>query len=226
MVVEVVTTVVKNTVMPQSLGLMNLFYYLALQRVPMGIVVAIEFLGPLAVAIAASHRPRDFLWVLLALTGLVLLLPVQAGTASLDLVGVGFALLAGTGWALYIVFGTRAGAGHGLRSVALGMIIGAVVVLPIGGAVAGKAMLNPGALPLALAVAILSSALPYVLEMYAMTRMPTRAFGIFMSVEPAIAALFGLALLGERLTLLQVIAIGCVMFASFGSALSSARTGA
>jgi len=209
-----------------ALGLMNLFYYLALERVPMGIVVAIEFLGPLAVAIGASHRPVDFLWVLLALTGLVLLLPLQGGAAALDLVGICYALLAGVGWALYIVFGTRAGAGHGLRSVALGMIVAAAIVLPIGAGVAGKALLNVSALPLALAVAVLSSALPYVLEMYAMTRMPTRAFGIFMSVEPAIAALFGLALLGERLSPLQGVAIGCVMLASFGSALSSARSGA
>ena len=206
-----------------SLGLMNLFYYLALERVPMGIVVAVEFLGPLAVAIAASHRAIDFLWVLLAIVGLVLLLPLQGGGAALDLAGLGFALIAGLGWGLYIVFGTRVGADHGGRSVALGMVIGALVVLPIGGSIAGRAMFNVAALPLALAVAILSSALPYVLEMYAMTRMPTRVFGIFMSVEPAIAALFGFALLGEHLTLLQQAAIGCVMLASFGSAAASSR---
>jgi inner membrane transporter RhtA len=209
-----------------SMGLMNLFYYLALARVPMGVVVAIEFLGPLAVAIFNSHRPLDFLWALFAVTGLVLLLPFGAGAAQPDLIGLGYALLAGAGWALYIVFGTRAGLGHGVRSVALGMIVAAVVVAPVGAAAAGPAMLKLAALPLGLAVAVLSSALPYVLEMQAMTRMPTRVFGIFMSVEPAIAALFGFALLGERLTPLQCTAIGCVMLASFGSALCSTRTAA
>jgi inner membrane transporter RhtA len=209
-----------------ALGLMNLFYYLALARVPMGVVVAIEFLGPLAVAIVHSHRPIDFLWALLAVIGLVLLLPFGAGAAHPDLLGLGYALLAGVGWALYIVFGTRAGLGHGVRSVALGMIAAAVVVVPVGVVAAGPALLNLRALPLGLAVAVLSSALPYVLEMQAMTRMPTRVFGIFMSVEPAIAALFGFALLGERLTALQCTAIGCVMLASFGSALSSTRAAA
>lgn len=207
-----------------ALGLMNLFYYLALQRVPMGIVVAIEFLGPLAVAIAASRRALDFLWALLAAAGLALLLPLRGGTGSLDPIGLGFALLAGVGWASYIVFGTRAGADHGARGVALGMIVGAVVVLPVGavfgGGALGAAVLDGRVLPLALAVAVLSSALPYVLEMYAMQRIPTQTFGILMSLEPAIAALFGLMLLGERLTPLQDIAIGCVMAASLGSALA------
>jgi inner membrane transporter RhtA len=207
-----------------SLGMMNFFYYLALERVPMGIVVAVEFLGPLAVAVAASSRAIDFLWALLAFAGLVLLLPIRTGAATLDLVGLCFALMAGACWALYIIFGKRAGAQHGARSVALGMIVGAIVVLPVGGAVAGTAMLNPAAIPLALAVAVLSSALPYVLEMHAMLRMPTRTFGIFMSVEPAIAAFFGFAMLGERLTAWQGVAIGCVVLASFGSAATSSRS--
>jgi inner membrane transporter RhtA len=206
-----------------ALGLMNLFYYFALARIPMGIVVAIEFLGPLAVSIVASHRAIDFLWALLAVAGLVLLLPLQHGQAPLDPVGLVCALLAGAGWAMYIVFGTRAGLGHGVRSVALGMVIAALIVLPIGAGIAGPAMLNASALPLALAVAVLSSALPYVLEMQAMTRMPTHVFGIFMCVEPAIAALFGFAMLGERLTVLQCVAIGFVMAASLGSALSGTR---
>jgi inner membrane transporter RhtA len=211
-----------------ALGFMNLFYYLALARIPMGIVVAIEFLGPLAVAIAHSHRPVDFLWALLAVTGLTLLLPLGADAVRLDPVGLGCALLAGAGWGAYIVFGTRAGMGQGegVRSVALGMLIAAAVVLPVGAVVTGPALLNVALLPLGLAVAVLSSALPYVLEMVAMMRMPTRAFGIFMSVEPAIAALFGFGLLGERLTPLQCTAIGCVMVASFGSALSSSSTAA
>jgi inner membrane transporter RhtA len=200
-----------------ALGLMNLCYYLALERVPLGITVAIEFLGPLAVAIANSHRRIDFAWALLAVVGLVLLLPRPGSTVQLDLLGLGFAALAGFFWAIYIVFGTRAGLGHGSRSVALGMVVGALIVLPFGAGKASAVILNPGILPLGIAVAVLSSALPYVLEMKAMTRMPTRVFGIFMSVEPAIAALFGYLMLDERLVLLQCLAIGCVMLASLGS---------
>lgn len=206
-----------------ALGFMNLFYYLALERVPMGLVVAIEFLGPLAVAIAASHRALDFLWVLLAMAGLLLLLPLAPGATPLDPTGIAFALLAGAGWAAYIVFGTRAGHAHGGRSVALGMLIGTAFVLPVGIGAAGAAMLQLSVLPLALLVAVLSSALPYTLEMYALTRMPTRVFGIFMSVEPALAALVGLAMLGEQLAPLQWTAIGCVMLASLGSATTGSR---
>jgi inner membrane transporter RhtA len=204
-----------------ALGLMNLFYYLALARVPMGLVVAIEFLGPLAVATLASHRAVDFIWAGFAALGLLLLLPVWQNAAPVDPLGIGFALLSGVGWALYIVWGKRAGLTHGGRSVALGMIVGAAVVLPIGIAASGSALLTLAALPVGLAVAVLSSALPYWLEMWALTRLPTRSFGIFMSMEPALAALVGLALLGEQLTPLQWLAIGFVMLASFGSALSS-----
>jgi len=207
-----------------SLGFMNLFYYLALERVPMGVVVAIEFLGPLGVAIAVSRRTVDFAWIALAVLGLLLLLPVAPGAAALDPLGLVFALLAGLGWALYIVFGTRAGSDHGGRSVAIGMIVGAVAITPVGAAVSGAALFAWQWLPLALVVAILSSALPYTLEMYAMTRMPTRVFGVFMSVEPAIAALVGLVVLGEVLAPGQWVAIGCVMLASFGSALTARRS--
>jgi inner membrane transporter RhtA len=203
-----------------ALGLMNLFYYLALERVPLGITVAIEFLGPLAVAIAHSHRRIDFAWALLAVIGVVLLLPLPHSTVLLDLLGLCFAALAGFFWAMYIVFGTRAGLGHGSRSVALGMVVGALVVMPFGAGKASTVLSNLEILPLAIAVAVLSSALPYVLEMKAMTRMPTRVFGIFMSVEPAIAALFGYLMLDERLVLLQCLAIGCVMLASLGSAVT------
>ncbi|MEO7774275.1 MAG: EamA family transporter [Steroidobacteraceae bacterium] len=207
-----------------SLGLMNLFFYLALARAPMGIVVAIEFLGPLGVAIAASRRWLDFLWVLLAVLGLSLLLPLHADAPALDPVGVLFALLAAVGWALYIVYGTRIGLAHGGRSVALGMVIAALVVLPVGVANSGSALLDPSHLPLALAVAVLSSALPYSLEMYALTRIATRSFGILMSLEPALAAVAGLLVLGEYLSTLQWLAIASVMLASFGSTMTTAPT--
>jgi inner membrane transporter RhtA len=204
-----------------ALGFMNLTFYLALERVPMGIVVAIEFLGPLGVAIAASRRAIDFAWVLLAVAGLLLLLPLADHAARLDPVGIAYALLAGVGWALYIVFGTQA-AEHGGRSVAIGMVVGAALVLPVGIAQAGSSLLTLSVFPVALAVAVLSSVLPYTLEMYALPRIPTRTFGIFMSVEPALAALAGLVMLGELLTPLQWVAIGCVMLASIGSAGTSA----
>ena len=206
-----------------AVGFMNLFYYLALSRVPMGVVVAVEFIGPLAVAIAASRRALDFAWVVLAIAGLALLLPQSAGAAPLDRLGLAYAAMAGVGWGLYIVYGSRSVATDGPRVVALGMAIGAAVALPVALLAGGTALFNAAALPIGLAVAFLSSALPYTLEMYAMRRMPTRVFGIFMSVEPALAALVGLAMLGEQLSTLQWLAIGCVMVASFGSAWTSRR---
>lgn len=202
-----------------SLGFMNLFYYLALARVPMGLVVAIEFLGPLGVAIAATHRRVDFVWVALAALGLLLLLPLRPGATPLDPLGILFALLAGLGWALYIVFGTRAGQAHGGRTVARGMLIAAACVLPWGVIETGTRLLDPAVLPVALLVAVLSSVLPYTLEMFAMQRMPTRSFGIFMSLEPALAAVTGLLVLGEHLSVTQWLAVACVMAASSGSAI-------
>lgn len=206
-----------------AMGFMNLCYYLALQRVPMGIVVAIEFLGPLGVAIATSHRRIDWLWVALACAGLLLLLPLQTTAPSLDWLGVGFALLAGAGWALYIVFGSRTGDIQGGRTVALGMVLGAVTVTPSALWINPLVLFDPSILPIALAVAVLSSALPYTLEMYALTRLPNQVFSLFMSVEPALAALMGALVLHEQLTALQLLAIGCVMAASFGSAWSSRK---
>ncbi|MEN9704165.1 MAG: hypothetical protein RLZZ393_44 [Pseudomonadota bacterium] len=204
-----------------SLGFMNLFYYLALDRAPMGVVVALEFTGPLAVAIAASRRPVDFLWVLLAVGGLLLLVPWHGGGSHATAVGLGFALLSGLFWALYIVFGTRVGAEHGGRGVALGMVVAAVVAAPFGMVHGIQGWASGPVFGLGLAVALLSSAVPYVLEMRAMQTLPTRTFGIFMSLEPAIATLAGLFFLGEQLSPLQVAAIGCVVAASLGSAATS-----
>jgi inner membrane transporter RhtA len=206
-----------------SLGLMNLFFYMALARVPMGIVVAIEFLGPLGVAIVASRRAADYAWAMLALLGLLLLLPWASAATRLDRLGLVYALLAGAGWALYIVAGRRAGTQEAGRTVALGMIIATLVVLPVGIRHAGATLLDTALWPIALGVAVLSSALPYSLEMYALTRIPTRTFGILMSLEPALAALAGFAVLDERLTVLQWTAIGSVMIASIGSAASAAQ---
>ena len=206
-----------------AMGFMNFCFYSALARIPLGIAVALEFTGPLAVAMAASHRALDFVWVALAALGLVALLPLKGGHATVSVAGIAFALAAGGCWALYIVFGQKAGALHGGVSTALGTVIGAVVIAPIGIAQAGTALLDPQILPAACAVALLSSALPYSLEMFALTRLPTRTFGVLMSGEPALGALSGWCFLHESLAPLQWAAIASIMLASAGSATTSRR---
>jgi inner membrane transporter RhtA len=202
-----------------SIGVMNLCFYLALSRIPLGIAVALEFTGPLAVAVLASHRRADFLWIALALAGLGLILPIAHTGHGINPVGVLFALGAGACWALYIVFGRRTGADHGAQSVALGSLISAVIVVPAGVLSAPPATLfSRSVLLFGLAVGILSTALPYALDMIALTRLPARTFGVLMSLDPAVGALCGWALLGEQLTALQWIAIALVILASAGSA--------
>ena len=204
-----------------TLGSMNMMFYLALQTVPLGIAVALEFTGPLAVAMLHSRRVIDFAWIALAVAGLAVLLPIGRSVHAVDPGGAALALGAGVGWAAYILFGQRAGADHGAQASALGTAIAAILVLPIGIAHAGSELLAAPVLFSGLIVAILSSAVPYSLEMIALTRLPTQTFGTLMSAEPAIGALAGLAFLGETLTLLQWLAIGAIMLASAGTALSS-----
>lgn len=203
-----------------SLGLMNLMFYKALETVPLGIAIALEFTGPLAVALFGSRHLRDVVWVALAVLGLVLLVPKQ-GTQALDPVGVAYALGAGACWALYIVFGQKAGSDHGPQTVALGSCIAAAVAVPFGVVHAGTALLSPALLPIAFGVALLSTALPYSLEMVALTKLPTRTFGMLMSLEPAIGALCGLLFLHERLSVLQWLAIAAIIVASGGAAMTS-----
>lgn len=204
-----------------ALGCMNLLFYMSLRTVPVGVAVALEFVGPLAVALFGSRRLIDFLWVALAAAGLLLLLPIGTGISDVDPTGAIFALAAGAFWAGYILFGKKAGGDLGAGSVAWGTIIAAVLVVPVGVADAGSALLNPAILPMALGVAVLSTALPYTLEMMALTRMPTGLFGTLMSIEPAIGAMSGLILLGERLALLQWLAIGAIVAASVGASLTA-----
>ncbi len=203
-----------------SLGMMNFLFYMALRTVPLGIAVALEFSGPLVVALIHSRRLVDFLWVGLAVIGLALLLPIHAGIAPLDWGGVALALGAGVCWALYIVFGQKAGAAIGQAATSLGVIVAACVIFPIGFAHAGMTLFRADVLPLGIGVAILSSAVPYTLEMVGLRRLPTQAFGTLMSLEPAAGALMGLLLLGEHLTPLQWLAIGFVVLASMGTALT------
>lgn len=200
-----------------ALGGMNLLFYMSLQTVPLGIAVALEFTGPLAVAIFASRRVLDFLWIALAILGLLLLIPTGETRGGIDLLGAGYALVAGVCWALYILFGQKAGADNGVQTAALGVMIAALVVSPIGIAHAGAALLTPALMPVALAVAILSTALPYTLEMVALTKIPTRTFGTLMSIEPAIGALSGLLFLHEHLSLTQWLAILCIILACVGA---------
>jgi inner membrane transporter RhtA len=196
------------------IGLMNLCFYMSLKTLPLGTAIAIEFLGPLSVALAASRRPRHFLMVGLAVAGLSLLLPIRRGAGTLDITGVCYALGAAAFWALYIIFGRQAGRLHGGHAVALGMTTAALIVVPIGAVVAGAALLAPHTLLVGLVVALLSSAIPYSLEMVALKHIPPRSFGILLGLEPAVGALAGVVLLSERLPPVQWLAIGLVVLAS------------
>ncbi len=206
-----------------SLGMMNLLFYTALQTLPLGLAVAIEFIGPFTLALINSRRLTDFVWLLLAMAGLALLLPWGDGPLAADPKGVAFALGAGALWALYIVFGQKASRLlPGGYVTSIGITIGSLITVPVGLVQAGSAMFDWSTLGVALGVALFSSAIPYSLDMVALRRVPARTFGILMSLEPAVAAMSGLIILGEGLTLRQQFAIGCVMIASLGST-SSAR---
>lgn len=200
-----------------ALGTMNFVFYMALRTIPLGIAVALEFTGPLAVALAGSRRRTDFLWIALAVLGLLFLLPFARTERSLDPAGVAFALAAGVCWALYIIFGQKAGRAHGPSASTWGMLIAATFTVPLGVVLTGRDLLSPAILPMGLAVAVLSSAVPYTLEMIALRQLATKTFGTLMSLEPAVAALAGLLFLNERLTLTQWLAIGAVMVASMGT---------
>ncbi|NWL77074.1 threonine/homoserine exporter RhtA [Pseudomonas taiwanensis] len=205
-----------------ALGGMNLLFYMSLRTIPLGIAVALEFTGPLAVALFASRRAIDFIWIGLAVVGLWLLLPLGKSEGHLDLAGMAYALGAGVCWALYIIYGARAGNDHGMQGAALGVMVAALFVAPIGIAHAGTELLRPELLPVALAVALLSTAIPYTLEMVALTRLPAQTFGTLMSIEPAFGALSGLLFLGEQLSLLQWLAILCIILASVGCTVTAA----
>lgn len=204
-----------------SIGVMNLVFYLALNRIPLGIAVALEFTGPLALALFHSRRWVDVVWVALVAIGLVLLMPPGSTTTRLDPIGVAYALCAGVCWALYIVLGQKAGAKYGTDAVAWGTSIAALFAMPIGIAHAGQALFSLPLLPLALGLAILSSALPFTLEMIAMTRLPARTFGTLLSLEPAFAAMAGMIFLNEHLSTLQWSAIVAIIVASAGTVLSA-----
>ncbi|ELY4320702.1 threonine/homoserine exporter RhtA [Cronobacter turicensis] len=206
-----------------ALGAMNYLFYLSIRTVPLGIAVALEFTGPLAVALFGSRRPVDFLWVALAVLGLWFLLPLGQDVTHVDPLGAACALGAGVCWAIYIIAGQKAGAEHGPATVAIGSLIAAVVFVPIGAVAAGEALWHWSVLPVGLGIAILSTALPYSLEMTALTRLPTRTFGTLMSMEPALAAFTGMIFLDETLTLVQWLALLSIIIASVGSTVTLRR---
>ncbi len=203
-----------------ALGTMNLLFYCALARIPLGLAVTLEFVGPLAVALAGSRRLLDVGWALVAGAGIVLLTPWTGET--LDGLGVCFALLAGGAWAVYIVLGSRvAGVLPGAQGVAIGMLFAALVVLPFSATAGGWGHLTPGLLAAGALLAVLSSVLPFTLEMNALKQIPSRTFSILMSLEPAAAAICGLLFLHERLSLSQWLATALVMAASAGATLTA-----
>lgn len=206
-----------------AMGGMNLLFYMSIHTLPLGIAIALEFTGPLTVAILSSRRKIDLLWVALAAGGLLLLLPFGGSIASVDPVGAMFALGAGGCWALYMIAGKRAGQEHGALAASLGMVVAAIAVAPIGFAHAGMALFQPDVLLIGVVVAILSSAFPYTLEMFALRHLPAQTYGTLTSGEPAAGAMVGLLLLGEALPLLQWCAIAMIVAASVGATMTAMR---
>ncbi len=205
------------------MGGMNLLFYMSLQTLPLGVAVAIEFIGPLSVAILASRRLVDMLWIALAVAGLALLLPLRGTGTSIDLTGALYALGAAACWAVYIVAGQKAGRAFGNSVTSIGMLVAASMTLPIGIAHAGSALLDPSIIAIAVVVAILSSALPFSLEMFALRNMSSTTYGTLISAEPAIGAVAGFILLGQVLPVEQWAGIALVAFASLGTSLSAIR---
>ena len=205
-----------------TLGSMNLLFYLSIGRIPLGLAIAIEFTGPLAVALWTSQRKWDGLWVALAIAGLLLILPLQGldRPDALDPLGIAFALAAGLCWALYIVIGQHVAQRYGKQATPMGMMAGTLVVLPVALVDSGTALFRIEWLWPGLIVAALSSALPYALEMYALRHLPKRSFSILLSLEPAVGAVAGWIMLSEGLSPQQWLAIALVMSASMGSAWS------
>ncbi len=198
-----------------TLGLMNWAIYQSFARIPIGIAVTIEFLGPLAIAVLGSRRARDLTWVALAATGVALL---GVERADLDWLGVGFALLAAATWAAYILLSAQTGRRWpGIDGLALAGVVAAVGLAPFAlGAYAGQ-LADPRILLIGAAVGLLSSVIPYAFEMVALRTLAPAVFGILMSLEPAAAALVGLLVLQELLTPVQLLAMGCVVVASVGA---------
>ena len=212
-----------------TLGIMNLLFYNALKTVPFGLPIAVEFTGPLAVALWSSKKPLDFVWIVLAVAGMGLILPLgntlgaNLQTDAIDPLGIAYALGAGACWAVYIVIGQRVADRIGAFATPMGMLVAALVVTPVGISVAGTSLLNPEWMLAGLGIALLSSAIPYSLEMYSLKHLPKQTFSILLSLEPAVGALAGWLVLSEQLSTQQLCAIGLIMAASVGCAMTSGQ---
>ena len=212
-----------------TLGLMNLLFYNAIKTVPFGLAIALEFTGPLAVALWSSKKPLDFVWIVLAVAGMGLILPLGNASgadmqaAAIDPVGIAYALGAGACWAVYIVVGQRVADRIGSFATPMGMLVAALLVTPVGISVAGSSLLNPEWMLAGLGIALLSSAIPYSLEMYSLKHLPKQTFSILLSLEPAVGALAGWLVLSEQLSTQQLGAIGLIMTASMGSAMTAGQ---
>ena len=212
-----------------TLGLMNLLFYNAIKTVPFGLAIAVEFTGPLAVALWSSKKPLDFVWIVLAVAGMGLILPLGNASgadmqaAAIDPVGIAYALGAGACWAVYIVVGQRVADRIGAFATPMGMLVAALLVTPVGISVAGSSLLNPEWMLAGLGIALLSSAIPYSLEMYSLKHLPKQTFSILLSLEPAVGALAGWLVLSEQLNTQQLGAIGLIMVASMGSAMTAGQ---
>ena len=205
-----------------AVAAVNLFFYAALDRLPLGITVTLEFVGPLGVAIAGSRRWRDGIWVLLAAIGIVLLSDISGGE-GVDALGIVFALTAGAFWAAYIVQSDRVGAlGPGPNGATMAAVISALLVAPLGLAQGGGEIFVPSHLLIGAAVGVLSTAIPYVFEIEALRRLPRAVFGVLMSLEPAVAAAIGFLALSQALDAIEVVAISLVVIASAGALRSAA----
>ena len=212
-----------------TLGVMNLLFYSAIKTVPFGLAIAVEFTGPLAVALWSSKKPLDFVWIVLAVAGMGLILPLggtmgaDMQTAAIDPLGIAYALGAGACWAVYIVVGQRVADRIGAFATPMGMLVAALLVTPVGISVAGSSLLNPEWMLAGLGIALLSSAIPYSLEMYSLKHLPKQTFSILLSLEPAVGALAGWLVLSEQLSTQQLCAIGLIMAASMGSAMTAGQ---
>lgn len=205
-----------------SLGMMNMVFYLAIARIPVGLGVTLEFVGPLILAIFGSRRIIDFIWVALSIIGVALIAPWTSN--GLDISGVLLALLAGVFWATYIILGGRISKiMKGGEAVSLGMLVATIIILPFGILSGGLSHLSPKLLGLGAALALLSSAIPFTLEIGALKQLPARTFSILMSLEPAMASLAAFAFLQEYLSVTECIAVGCVVVASAGSSFTAKR---
>lgn len=205
-----------------ALGAMNVIFYMAIKRIPLGLGVTLEFIGPLLLAVFNSKRGLDYLWVLLAAVGIALIAPWS--NQGLDIIGVLLALLAGGFWAAYIVLGSRISKiMKGGDAVSVGMIFATLLVVPFGFIGGGFNEITPTLLLLGGALALLSSAIPFTLEMSALGQMPARTFSILMSMEPAVASLCGLVFLHEHLSFLEYLAVAFVVIASAGATLTSKK---